>query len=384
MNTFTYTDSDGVSEITGTFTDWIIEKGPQKTKKFDSTLGYYVWNAENVADGTETNINQIDIAISKGEKVEIKVRSISEAGYPENPLRSEWSNSVIIEFPSTLATGNEVADLITMVNDDAINLSILNTLQSMGVDTHLDDTVPNTNSLTGVYFKHLAENIAYEEGGVDENGISVVNSISLQKKIDSMLSSINSLNSTNGKNGQDIAAIQTEMTSKHTAYEQNILDLSTGSALLNVSVNMNTRRFSEFIDSENHLFTDKLLLTNEAGKRVVGLSSMNQNELFVIDQAIEGDGSLGDVHVKNLYVHPDGITTSERVSLYDTYVRVDELSKQNSDLISSVNSSIRSINTKLVDMATLQQISELDNKIAGIVEVDTCVMTDDEEEDDND
>lgn len=29
-------------------------------------------------------------------------------------------------------------------------------------------------------------------------------------------------------------------------------------------------------------------------------------------------------------------------------------------------------------------VPELDNKIAGIVEVDTCVMTDDEEEDDND
>ena len=29
-------------------------------------------------------------------------------------------------------------------------------------------------------------------------------------------------------------------------------------------------------------------------------------------------------------------------------------------------------------------VPELDNKIAGIVEVDTCVMTDDEEGDDND
>ena len=47
------------------------------------------WKIENVADGSEININQIDIPITKGEKVEIKIRSISEAGYPDNPLKSD-------------------------------------------------------------------------------------------------------------------------------------------------------------------------------------------------------------------------------------------------------------------------------------------------------
>lgn len=108
-------------------------QGKLKTRVYNNATGLYEWSTENVADGTEININQIDIPITKGEKVEIKVRSISEAGYPDNPLRSVWSNSVVIEFPDTLSTNNEIADLITEVNDDAMEIAINNTLNSIGV-----------------------------------------------------------------------------------------------------------------------------------------------------------------------------------------------------------------------------------------------------------
>lgn len=149
-----------------------------REKVYDENLGRYIWRSENVADGTETNINQIDIAINKGEKVEFMVRAISEAGYPENPLKSAWSNTVIIEFPPTLSTTNEIADLITMVNDDALQITINNTLDSIGVSVHLDDTVANTNSVVGTYYKHLSKNIAYEEKKI-ENGITTINTINL-------------------------------------------------------------------------------------------------------------------------------------------------------------------------------------------------------------
>ena len=56
LNTFTYTAPDG-TEYTGTFTDWNVIQGPLKTKIYDEDLGRYVWKTENIADGTETNIN---------------------------------------------------------------------------------------------------------------------------------------------------------------------------------------------------------------------------------------------------------------------------------------------------------------------------------------
>ena len=347
LNTFTYTDTDGVSEVTGTFTDWIIQKGPMKTRVKDEDLDRFVWKSENVADGTETNINQIDIAISKGEKVEIKARSISEAGYPRNPLMSEWSNSIIMEFPSTLATGNEIADLITMVNDDALNLSILNTMQSMGVDSHLDDTVPNTNSLTGVYYKHLAENIAFEESMTDDSGITTINSISLQKKIEDLIATVLVSKNQIDTNKENIDGIVKEMTEKHTLYEEEIGDLSIGVAKLNVSVNANTRRFDTFINSNGELYSKKFILKNANGESAASISSMNQNDIFVLDGTNKTDGLLGSIHAHHVYVHPDGVTTGERKSLYDMIVTVMQNSSLNKNNIDSLNSSVKDISTKM-------------------------------------
>ena len=182
LNTFSYTD--GTGQVTGTFTDWNIYPSLYKSR-IESENGY-IWKAENVADGTEVNINQIDIPIQKGERVEIKVRSVSEAGYPQNPLKSEWSNSVIISFPDNLSSTNEVAELIKDVNDDALNIAIGNTLNSAGMTSHLDDTIPNTNSVNGLYFKHLAKNIAYENTD-QTTGSQIITSVSVQEKMDDII-----------------------------------------------------------------------------------------------------------------------------------------------------------------------------------------------------
>ena len=240
LNTFTYTNTDG-SEVTGTFTDWILTQSSLKTMKYDDDLQRYVWVDENVADGTETNINQIDIAINKGEKVQIKVRSISEAGYPRNPLRSDWSNVITVEFPSTLATSNEIADLIQEVNDDALIITIQNNLDSAGVTEHLDDTIPNSNSVNGLYFKHQAKNIAYEESTTTE-GTTVVNSISLQDKISQLFTKITDNSFNVSSNESAINAIRTEMLEKHAQYESDIAEIQNLDEIQNASIDLNTKK----------------------------------------------------------------------------------------------------------------------------------------------
>lgn len=185
LNTYSYTGADGEGTLTGTFSDWNFMQSVLKERKFNNDTGLFEWVSENTADGSEININQIDIAISKGEKLEFKVRSISEAGYPENCLKSAWSNSAIIEFPSTLSMKNELASLIEDSNDEALDVAIENKINSLGLDTHIDDTVPNTNSVNGIYFKHLAENIAYEKK--NETG-NTVETQDMQSIIDYILS----------------------------------------------------------------------------------------------------------------------------------------------------------------------------------------------------
>ena len=64
------------------------------------------------------NINQLDIPIRKGEQVEIQAKSISEAGWPSNPLESEWSTAVRVEFPADLSSDNAVEAILTQNQED--------------------------------------------------------------------------------------------------------------------------------------------------------------------------------------------------------------------------------------------------------------------------
>lgn len=156
LNTYTHIDTSTGQTITGVFSDWIIVTSPMKTRSWDSTLERYIWDEENISDGEIVNINQIDIPIQKGEKVELKIRSISEAGQPTNPLKSDWSPSVIVEFPANLQGSNQVATILTGAAAEETTIKLEETLAATGVTTHMDDSVPNPNSGSGTYFKHQA------------------------------------------------------------------------------------------------------------------------------------------------------------------------------------------------------------------------------------
>lgn len=179
LNTYSFNDPSTGQKITGTFTDWIIYSSPIKTKVYDSTLDKYVWQAENVADGEQININQVDIPITKGEKVELKIRSISEAGWPQNPLKSNWSNIVIVEFPANLSGSDQVANILSDSIQEQAKIQLEQTLNSTGVITHLSDGYPNPNSGGGTYFKHQSKYISYDSESKTMNGI-----VSSEKSID--------------------------------------------------------------------------------------------------------------------------------------------------------------------------------------------------------
>jgi hypothetical protein len=41
------------------------------------------------------------------QQVEIKIRGYSEAGYPVNPITSDWSSTITVVFPTELLQTNE-------------------------------------------------------------------------------------------------------------------------------------------------------------------------------------------------------------------------------------------------------------------------------------
>ena len=162
LNSYTYTDPSTGQPVTGTFTDWIITPSIIKEKVYDASKGSYVWVTPSVQDGQAVNINQIDIPITKGEKVQVRVRSISEAGWPTNPKKSSWSDAVVIEFPSNLQGSDQVLNILEDAQDEETSIKLDETLNAAGVYTHLNDSVPNPNSGDGTYFKHQAQFLAYD------------------------------------------------------------------------------------------------------------------------------------------------------------------------------------------------------------------------------
>lgn len=171
LNTFDYRNSDNIIE-TGVFTDWNLSVSPFLEKAYNANTDRYDWVSERV-DGSHSVINQIDIPIRSGEKVEIKVRSISEAGYPYNPLKSDWSNSVIISFPDNLTTDDSVTTVLNTVKNDMTSVILQETLSAAGIYSHLSDS----NSK----YKHSAENIEYTE--TDSNGNIVTMSVAEKLRI---------------------------------------------------------------------------------------------------------------------------------------------------------------------------------------------------------
>lgn len=177
LNTFNFTGYSNDTIESGVFTDWSIITSQILEKKYNSDTDRFEWTTEK-NDGTHVTINQIDIPIRSGEKVELKVRSISEAGYPYSPLKSDWSESVIITFPDNLMTDDSVTAILEGVKSDLNSVVLQETLSAAGLYTHMSDT----NSR----YKHNSDNIEYNETSVDENGTSVTTSMSLTEKLQSI------------------------------------------------------------------------------------------------------------------------------------------------------------------------------------------------------
>ena len=189
LNTFSYNDSATGIVQTGTFTDWNVMKSSILEKVYNEDTDSYVWKRET-ADGSQIVINQVDIPIRNGEKVEFKIRSISEAGYPYSPLKSEWSNSVIVSFPDNLSTSDSVTTILETVKSDMTSVILQETLSAAGIYTHIADS----NSK----YKHNSNNIEYDESYTDSSGNTFVNTISLYDKIKTLTQNIQKIASSLG------------------------------------------------------------------------------------------------------------------------------------------------------------------------------------------
>lgn len=153
------------TQKTAAFSNWTPYKTDVRKRIFDKSTGEYTWVVENVEDADTPNINQLDIPISKNERVEFRIKSISEVGWPESPVESDWTPIYSFDFPDDL---NNVLDdndfIFEEANKEDVKISLENELAARGLDQHLSETL-TVNSKT---YYHTSESIL--SGFRDENG----------------------------------------------------------------------------------------------------------------------------------------------------------------------------------------------------------------------
>ena len=84
------------------------------------------------------------------------VKSLSEAGFPANPVTSDWSEITRIEFPEGELSTDAISDILGVNNFDNLKVQVDQDLESKGVYTHVSDSFTTSDK----YFAHNAASVA--------------------------------------------------------------------------------------------------------------------------------------------------------------------------------------------------------------------------------
>jgi hypothetical protein len=130
----------------GYFSPWNRITSPVRKKEFDELTGKFKWAVENVQDADENNINQLAIPVSRGEIVEIRIKSISEAGWPSNGSLSDWSSPVQVAFPDDILDETDTQVLLSNIESTQLTTIInsqleVNSLRLIELNQLLDTSI---------------------------------------------------------------------------------------------------------------------------------------------------------------------------------------------------------------------------------------------------
>lgn len=139
------------------YSDWNNMSTSNKNKIakcIDGTYKYeYEASNENI---NEPSYNQIDIPISQGETVDIRVKLVYDFGQPYVTVMSDWSDIVNVAFPDEFIKDTPILTIIEENNNDIETNRFNNILKTSGVDAHINDVITDQN----ITYYHKPESIA--------------------------------------------------------------------------------------------------------------------------------------------------------------------------------------------------------------------------------
>ena len=181
-----FNDTTNNTQKTAAFSNWIEVAGPVRGRKKDVN-GKYYWEIQNEEDAQAVNFNSLDISIQTGEAVEISVKSLSEAGFPSNPVESPWSDIIKIDFPEGQFTGDTIIEAINQNSLEVVKVQIDQNLTSAGVYSHITDSFTANSK----YYSHNATSIASGFLTTEQNPISLFDKlVEMQTQIEALKAQI--------------------------------------------------------------------------------------------------------------------------------------------------------------------------------------------------
>ena len=154
------------SNTSGAFSNWNEVFTAPRKRIYDVDQARFIWQSVDIQDANTINVNQLDIPIQKGEQVEIRIASISEAGYPATPLISDYSESVTVIFPDNL-TEEGIGTLLAENNNSLVKVQLEEDLAARGLNEHLSTQFTANEK----YFAHIASSIF--SGFVSDNQVPI-------------------------------------------------------------------------------------------------------------------------------------------------------------------------------------------------------------------
>jgi len=127
-------------EKTGYFSNWNEILTSARKRTYNPSLNVWTWEIEDVTNADAPNVNQLDISIQDQEQVEIKIQALSEVGWPDSPFLSDWSNVLLVQFPSDLSQLTDNSTILQEAQYDAISTSVINKFDAKGLTTHLQQS----------------------------------------------------------------------------------------------------------------------------------------------------------------------------------------------------------------------------------------------------
>jgi hypothetical protein len=156
-------DSGSAMSMTGSnnktyiYSDWNVMQGFNKSKVADCVNGTYSYKYEDSNENVnEPSYNQIDIPISQGESVDIRVRALYDYGQPYITITSDWSDVLTIPFPAEYTKDVSILSIIEENNNDVESSRFRNILDNEGVATHMGDRLVDQD----ITYYHKPDSIA--------------------------------------------------------------------------------------------------------------------------------------------------------------------------------------------------------------------------------